>query len=123
MSTANNSLESFQTNRKFYDDKNYPRGLNRSGDYSLKEVAIIENYGVAFLELSSGNRAPVTDAEEQFIKVCQGDILPTTAEEKAWVKYHNKILTPKQFHTLFGRSKVAVNDDIDTDEPVDFDDD
>ncbi|SEK77012.1 hypothetical protein SAMN05216262_102325 [Colwellia chukchiensis] len=122
MSTTNNSLQSFQTDRKFYDDKNYPRGLSRSGDYSLKEVAIIENHGIAFLDLASGKRAPVTEVEQQFIKVCQGEILPTTAEEKAWLKYHNKILTPKQFHTLFGRSKVAVFDDDVAADSDDFDD-
>ena len=114
MNTTNNSLNSFQTNRKFYDDINYPRGINRSGDYSIKEVYLLENHGIAFLDLSSGKREPENDTEAQFIKVCQGDILPSTLEEKTWVKYQNKILTPKQFHTLFGRSKIEETEDEDT---------
>ena len=124
MNTTNNSLDSFQTSRKFYDDVNYPRGISRSGDYSLKEVYLLENHGVAFLELSNGKKLPSNDVEAQFLKVCLGDLLPTTAEEKAWVKYKTKTLTPKQFHTLFGRNKVEVDPDTDTEpDDIDIDDD
>ena len=118
MNTINNSLKSFQTNRKFYDDKNYPRGIGRSGDYSIKEVSLLENHGVAFLALSTGKKAPINDEEIQFLKVYQGEISPSTIEEKTWLKYQNKILTPKQFHTLFGRSKVDTGENT---EPEDID--
>lgn len=121
MSTTNHSLESFQTSRKFYDDVNYPRGISRSGDYSLKEVSLLENHGVAFLALADGKRTPINDIETQFLKVCQGELSPKTAEEKTWVKYKNKTLTPKQFHTLFGRSKVEVDPEVET-EPDDLED-
>lgn len=100
------SKDSFLSNRKFYDDKNYPRGLNRSGDFTLAEVSLIEKYGIALLELTSGKRAPATTDEEHFIQVIKEGTEPSNAVEKAWMKYQNKILTPKQFHTLFGSSKV-----------------
>ena len=111
MNTTNNSLNSFLTNRKFYDDINYPRGINRSGDFSIKEVSLLENHGVAFLELSTGKRKPENDVEIQFVQVCQEGLPPSTLEEKTWIKYQNKILTPKQFHTLFGRNKIQENVD------------
>ena len=120
MSITNTCLTSFQTNRKFYDDKNYPRGINRSGDYSIKEVSLLENHGIAFLELSNGTREPENDVEIQFVKVCKGELLPSTAEEKTWIKYQNKILTPKQFHTLFGKK---IEEKIEYTEPEEFDDD
>ena len=44
--------ESFKANRRFYDNKHYPKGLNRSGDYALTEVHILAQYGVALLELA-----------------------------------------------------------------------
>ena len=112
MSTNNNYLNSFLTSRKFYDDINYPRGINRSGDFSIKEVALIENHGVAFLELSTGKRKPENDVEIQFVQVCQEGLAPSTLEEKIWIKYQNKVLTPKQFHTLFGRNKIEENVNI-----------
>lgn len=126
MTTTNLMSESFQTTRKFYDDKNYPRGMSRSGDYSIKEVFILETYGTALTELASGKRAPVTPEEQQFQDVCQEQLAPNTDIEKAWVKYQQKVLTPKHFYTLFGSSKVkndADNDDDDNTEALDLDDD
>ncbi|MGJ8690976.1 MAG: DUF413 domain-containing protein [Thalassotalea sp.] len=126
MTTKDLSRESFQTSRKFYDDKNYPRGMRRSGDYSISEVNILETYGVALASLAAGTIEPLTDEEINFKSVCNGEITPTTAIEKAWLKYQNKILTPKQFHTLFGRSKVdtstADSDTEDDDSVLDIDD-
>ena len=116
MTTKDLSTESFQTSRKFYDDKNYPRGMSRSGDYSISEVTILEKYGFALAAIAANTREPQTAEEIQFKEVCQGTILPSTSIEKAWLKYQNKILTPKQFHTLFGRSKVDTNGaDIESD--------
>ena len=107
MSKKNISTESFITSRKFYDDKNYPRGMRRSGDYSITEVTILEEYGVALSAIASGALTPVTEEEFKFKSVCQGECKATSAIEKSWLKYQNKILSPKQFHTLFGGSKTA----------------
>ena len=30
---------------KFYDDKNFPRGFNRSGVFTISEASVLENYG------------------------------------------------------------------------------
>ena len=124
MTTKDLIKESFQTSRKFYDDKNYPRGMNRSGDYSLSEVNILEKYGIALSAIASGAAEPKTEEEIQFKAVCDNEIAPTTAIEKAWLKYQNKILTPKQFHTLFGRSKVDASgvDTASDDNIVDIED-
>ena len=123
MTTKDLIKESFQTSRKFYDDKNYPRGMSRSGDYSIAEVTILEKYGVALSAIASGTVEAVTDEERQFKAVCQGELAPATAIEKAWLKYQNKILSPKQFHTLFGRNKVDTSDvDSDSDSDSDSDD-
>ena len=115
MSTQNHLQESFLTNRRFYDDKNYPRGINRSGDYSISEVQILEKHGVALLEIANGKREAVTDEEKQFKAVCDGERAAQTKIEKTWLKYQNKVLSPKQFHTLFGSRKV--NDDGDNTSP------
>jgi uncharacterized protein YifE (UPF0438 family) len=102
--------KSFSVTRKFYDDKNYPRGMSRSGDYSVTEVTILETYGIALLEISSGKRQPTTEEEINFKAVCSNEQNADTAIEKAWMKYQNKVLTPKQFHTLFGNTRTAVDD-------------
>ncbi len=65
MSTQKSLNESFLSNRRFYDDKNYPRGMSRSGDYSISEVQILETYGIALSDIANGTRAPITDDEQR----------------------------------------------------------
>lgn len=121
MNTKNISIDSFQSNRRFYDDKNYPRGMSRSGDYTLNEVKILEQHGIALQAIADGSRAPVNEEEQRFKDVCEGKLTATSSIEKTWLKYQNKVLSPKQFHTLFGRTKVETNtDDIDVSDTVDI---
>ncbi|WP_448551592.1 DUF413 domain-containing protein [Thalassotalea montiporae] len=113
--------DSFKANRKFYDDRNYPRGMGRSGDFTLAEVQILENHGVALKALADGSQTPETELEQRFVEVCQGKLAPENKVEKAWLKYQNKVLSPKQFHTLFGRTKVEASDEETTTESIDID--
>ena len=115
------NLASFKSCRKFYDDRNYPRGMSRSGDYTLAEVQVLEQYGVALSELSSGKRTPINEEEQHFVEVCAGKAEPENKIEQVWLKYQNKVLTPKQFHTLFGKAKIA-SDSL-ASEPIELDDD
>ena len=46
---------SFSVTRRFFDDKNYPRGFSRHGDYTIKESQVLEQYGQAFKALDSAN--------------------------------------------------------------------
>lgn len=105
--------ESFLTTNRFFDNKNYPRGFSRHGDFTIKEAQILEKYGVAFSELDSGKRKPVTDEEKSFATVCRGEQVPTTENEKVWVKYMACISKPKRFHTLSGgKPQVDPGDDF-----------
>lgn len=114
---------SFKSNRPFYDDRHYPRGISRSGDYSMSEVKILEQYGVVLLALSDGSQEAITDEERRFVSVVQGQQEAETKIEKAWLKYLSKTRQPKKFHTLFGSSKVASSDnDADDDSESDNDD-
>ena len=65
--------QSFSVERRFFDDKNYPRGFSRHGDYTIKESETLEQYGQAFKALDSGERRPVTDEEEAFVAFCKGE--------------------------------------------------
>ena len=37
--------ESFVSQQRFFDNKNYPRGFSRHGDFTIKEAQILEKYG------------------------------------------------------------------------------
>lgn len=101
--------ESFSVTRRFFDDKNYPRGFSRHGDYTIKESQVLEQYGQAFKALESGEREPVTKKK----KLCC--ILPWRASsrnlfEKTWSKYRARISTTKRVYTLSG---VVGTDNLD----------
>ena len=82
---------SFSVTRRFFDDKNYPRGFSRHGDYTIKESQVLEQYGQAFKALDLGEHA----AETFF--------------EKTWNKYRTRINTKKRVYTLSGDVSEAAS--------------
>ncbi|AIN20075.1 hypothetical protein DJ57_3543 [Yersinia rochesterensis] len=47
--------DSFITTNRFFDNKHYPRGFSRHGDFTIKEAQLLERHGYAFNELTSVN--------------------------------------------------------------------
>ena len=50
--------ESFSVTRRYFDDKNYPRGFSRHGDFTIREAQTLEQFGQACLALELGERKP-----------------------------------------------------------------
>ncbi|OOS00941.1 hypothetical protein B0186_05400 [Canicola haemoglobinophilus] len=94
--------ESFSVTRRFFDDKNYPRGFSRHGDYTIRESQTLEQYGQAFKALDLGEREPVTEEEKAFVAFCRGEHPAETYFEKTWHKYRSRISTNKRVYTLSG---------------------
>ena len=89
---------SFSVTRRFFDDKNYPRGFSRHGDYTIKESQVLEQYGQAFKAL-----------EKEFVAFCRGERAPETFFEKTWNKYRTRINTTKRVYTLSGDVSEAAS--------------
>lgn len=102
--------DSFSVERRFFDDKNYPRGFSRHGDYTIKESQALEQYGQAFKALDSGERKPVTAEEKAFVAFYQGERPAETFLEKTWDKYRSRISSTKRVYTLSG---VVGTDNLD----------
>ncbi|WP_032093100.1 MULTISPECIES: DUF413 domain-containing protein [Pasteurellaceae] len=94
--------ESFSVTRRFFDDKHYPRGFARHGDYTIKESQALEQYGQAFKALELGERKPVTEEEKAFVAFCQGKRAAETFFEKTWYKYRSRVSSTKRVYTLSG---------------------
>ncbi|MCK3658069.1 hypothetical protein A4G18_04920 [Pasteurellaceae bacterium Pebbles2] len=101
--------ESFSVERRFFDDKNYPRGFARHGDYTIKESQALEQYGQAFKGLDDGSRKPATAEEKAFAAFCRGERNAETFFEKTWDKYRSRVSTIKRVYTLSG----VVGDNLD----------
>ena len=94
--------ESFNVERRFFDDKNYPRGFSRHGDYTIRESQTLEQFGQACAALESGEREAATAEEQQFVAVMNGEREAETFLEKTWVKYRNLTSKTKRIYTLSG---------------------
>ncbi|TCJ95834.1 hypothetical protein EV694_1835 [Volucribacter psittacicida] len=94
--------ESFRVERRFFDDKNYPRGFSRHGDYTIRESQILEQYGQAFKALDTGEQEPATKEEKAFVAFCRGERPAETAFEKVWYKYRTLTSNTKRLYTLSG---------------------
>ncbi|MBC9129840.1 DUF413 domain-containing protein [Frischella sp. Ac48] len=111
-------VESFLSQQRFFDNKNYPRGFSRHGDFTIKESQLLEKYGCAFKDLDNEVRKPVTADEKSFVSVCRGSKEASNEFEKVWLKYLHCINKAKKFHTLSGgKPQVDIADDfIDSDD-------
>lgn len=94
--------DSFSVTRRYFDDKNYPRGFSRHGDYTIGESQLLEQFGQACAALESGERKAATAEEKHFVAVVQGDKDPETALEKVWLKYRFLTSKTKRIYTLSG---------------------
>tara|TARA_B100001971_G_scaffold210721_1_gene236811 strand:+ start:1699 stop:2160 length:462 start_codon:yes stop_codon:yes gene_type:complete len=104
---SNIQEKSFATSKKYFDDRNFPRGFQRAGDFTRAQAIILETKGVALKELHEGVRQPETDEEVHFVATCLGQEQPQTDVEKAWASYV-KALQRKQIY--FTASSAAVSD-------------
>lgn len=113
----NSQVQSFACQKKFFDDRNYPHGFQRSGDFTRAQAQLLETKGVAMKALHEGSRQPQTAEEERFVAMCQGKEQPLSDIEKTWSLYLNS-LRRKQIY--FTASSAAVegsgSDSIDTDD-------
>ncbi|MFP1461867.1 DUF413 domain-containing protein [Escherichia coli] len=47
--------QTFTTTNRYFDNKHYPRGFSRHGDFTIKEAQLLERHGSAFNELILAN--------------------------------------------------------------------
>lgn len=111
---------SFESPRKYYDDKNFPHGFRRSGDFTRAQADVLEAKGVTLKALHEGQQPPKTEEERNFVLLCQGNREAVTLIEKAWRAYLNA-LSRKQVY--FTASSAAISDADAADEPVEDDED
>lgn len=107
---------------KFYDDKNFPRGFNRSGVFTINEATLLENYGRTMSGLANGTLLPASDSEQQFLAEVRGETAPSSHFAKCWLKYVFKITHKVKSYTLCAsQRKPASNDhdDADNDDSAD----
>lgn len=94
----------------FRDDVNFPRGISRSGVFSISQSEILKIYGDTLRSLEVGVLAPINEAEQNFLSFCDGAKEAESQLEKLWLKYKQEICRSKSFHTAFGHCEKATDE-------------
>ena len=105
----NKSTMSFESDKRFNDFKHFPRGLRRSGEFTVAEADSLEKYGTVMLALYQGNQAPRDDVESAFIEQVKSGAAGTNPHAKVWFKYL-KVIGPRRVHRLCAAGGNATDD-------------
>ncbi|MBU2899311.1 DUF413 domain-containing protein [Vibrio hepatarius] len=97
--------------KRFFDNKKFPRGFAKSGDFTLAEEQILTLYGDTMLGLETGQIKPENTEEKHFIKVLETPSKAKSKLERVWLKYVQLARGRKRFHTLNGHNKSEASED------------
>ena len=95
------STYGFNTEPPFYDDVNFPRGFNKSGDFTIAEADILTSLGRRLHMLEHGVCTPANEIEKQFAQLFREQSEGQTKIELLWQKY-KRLTAYKPFHSLNG---------------------
>ncbi len=105
--------------KRFYDDKAFPRGFAKSGNFTLLEEELLIYYGDTMLGLESGKLLPENGEEEHFMEVLADPEKAASKLEKAWLKYIKHARGRKHFHTLNSRKSSVEQSLVELDDSDD----
>jgi len=115
-------FEGFSAGPTFYDNKKFPRGFNKYGEFTRDEASLLHSYGHELNDLEKGEKKPDNKLQKQFLAVCRGERAAETVIEKTWMKYLDKVNRKPKVVNAFG-SSTQVNEGDSMVVPADLEDD
>ena len=118
------SPEGYTLFKAFTDNRHYPYGLERSGDFSIREAELLRRLGETFRRLEVGEHQAVNEVEEQFLKMIRGEKEASTDCEKLWLKYRARVegksrasfsFTASYYYAKGANNSVSPDDDFSAD--------
>ncbi|OEF18604.1 hypothetical protein A1QK_04985 [Vibrio genomosp. F10 str. 9ZD137] len=91
--------------KRYYDNKKFPRGFAKSGDFTLAEEELLILYGDTMKALELGEIDPENAEEKHFIKTLKSPQKAKSKLEKVWLKYTQIVTGKKRFHSLSSSTK------------------
>lgn len=71
------------------------------------DLVYLKKYGTWLESLEKGDIQPITEAQENFLRVCEGTILPTKKIEKAWYNY--KKISRRKIKSIDYKHSFGIN--------------
>ena len=100
---------SFVSDKRFNDFQHFPRGIRRSGQFTVAEADLLEQCGQAMLELYQGKRQPADEVEKAFLEQVQAGSATGSNHAKVWFKYL-KVIGPRRVYRLCTAGGNATDD-------------
>lgn len=101
---------SFVSGKEFRDDKNFPHGFSRSGNFSRNESEVLAKGGIVANALLSGDQKPKSKAHKQFLAVCRGEKDAESLFEKLWLKYVDLVGRKRVVFSFASTGNLAASD-------------
>ncbi|GGA69685.1 hypothetical protein GCM10011369_09180 [Neiella marina] len=108
--------------KAYYDFVKFPRGFNKTGDFTLKEADLLTLFGHTLVSLEQKQLEPMGSEELHFVEVISGLTEPQTLLEKVWLKYIKLARCHRAFHGLCGGKKSQPSAIADNDSEMSSDD-
>ena len=99
---------SFESDKQFNDFQHFARGIRRFSEFSIRESAILEQCGVAMMELHQGIRKPADETEQTFVDQLHSEEFITDPNAKIFKKYL-QVIQPRRLHRL---CSVGADDEM-----------
>ncbi|MGN1393705.1 MAG: DUF413 domain-containing protein [Succinivibrionaceae bacterium] len=90
---------SFKSDKPFNDFVHFPRGIRRSGRFSIKESTLLEECGTIMMAIYKEECKPSDKTEKEFLEQIKNTNVPTSIYAKVFKKYLHEI-SPKKTHNL-----------------------
>lgn len=90
---------SFKSDKPFNDFFHFPRGIRRSGRFSIKESELLEECGTVMTDLYTETVKPSDDTEKEFVAQMKNPDLTPSIYAKVYRKYLHEI-SPRKTHNL-----------------------
>nr|WP_086938554.1 DUF413 domain-containing protein [Thaumasiovibrio occultus] len=102
----------------FIDNKSFPRGFGKSGNFTIAESRQLEVYGNVMRLLTEGSYLPADDEEVAFLDQIQGNAPLTSPLARVWLKYQALTTQRRRTYTLCssprsGSEQLAGSEDFD----------
>ena len=102
--------QSLVSGKSFRDDKNFPHGFSRSGNFSRNESDLLTRAGAVATAIANGSLEPSSKAQKQLLAVCRGECDPQTEFERVWLKYIDAVGSKRFIFSFASSGNLASNE-------------
>lgn len=104
-------MTELKKHQQYIKKKNFPIQCSAK-IFKLEEIEVLKKCGFWMEALSNGVLKPISEAQHQFIEVCQKKKKPKTVYESAWFKYMGRLAIEKQEGNNLKKEYRIVEDEF-----------